>query len=82
MSKFKDLREGVGYTQEGLAHAMGVSVSTVRRWERGKGSMNLKLALDLCALLRCSPMTLYQCSAQGGGGDLSIYKGENQDGQN
>jgi hypothetical protein len=27
-------------------------------------------------------MTLYQCSAQGGGGDLSIYKGENQDGQN
>lgn len=30
------LRESLGLTQEGLAHELGVSFTTVSRWENGK----------------------------------------------
>lgn len=33
----KGLRKKLGLTQEGLARKIGVSWSTVNRWERGRG---------------------------------------------
>ncbi len=35
-SPFKKLRLAAGLTQEDLVRLMGVSVSTVRRWEKGE----------------------------------------------
>lgn len=34
-SPFKQLRVAAGLSQEDLVRVMGVSVSTIRRWERG-----------------------------------------------
>lgn len=34
-SEVKTLRVGLGMTQEDLAHELGVTVSTVNRWENG-----------------------------------------------
>ena len=34
--EFKLLREELGFTQEQLARILGVSFSTVNRWEKGK----------------------------------------------
>ena len=31
-----EMRKGRGYTQYGLAEAVGVSVDSIRRWENGK----------------------------------------------
>lgn len=58
-------REALGFTQEGLAHALGVELSTVGRWERGTltpqpwrrpalaATLNLSLS-DLDVLLKPS----------------------------
>jgi DNA-binding XRE family transcriptional regulator len=59
MSKFKELRENVGYTQEGLAQRLGVSVSSVRRWERGEGEPSFQHVLQLCVALGCKLEDLY-----------------------
>jgi putative transcriptional regulator len=32
----KEVRRQLGLSQEGLAHALGVSFSTINRWENGK----------------------------------------------
>ncbi|HHG89815.1 MAG TPA: XRE family transcriptional regulator [Devosia sp.] len=32
----KDVRKQLGYSQEELAHALGVSFASVNRWENGK----------------------------------------------
>ncbi len=48
----KKLREGLGLTQEQLAHELGVSFATVNRWENGKRSptgLSLKALSDLRA---------------------------------
>ena len=37
-AQIKQLREVLGMTQEELAREMGVSFSTVSRWETGRGS--------------------------------------------
>lgn len=39
----RDLRSRLGLTQEEFAHALGITVSTVNRWEKGH-SMPSKLA--------------------------------------
>jgi len=40
----KDIRKQLGLSQEELAHALGVSFSTINRWENGK-TVPSKLAL-------------------------------------
>jgi putative transcriptional regulator len=34
----KNVRRQLGFSQEALAHALGVSFATVNRWENGKNS--------------------------------------------
>jgi len=36
LSLVRDIRQKTGWTQERLAQEIGVSFSTVNRWERGK----------------------------------------------
>lgn len=38
---FKDLRLSAGFTQEGLAAELGVTLRNVCRWERGEGQPSL-----------------------------------------
>lgn len=40
----KEVRRQLGFSQEELAHALGVSFSTINRWENGKTTPS-KLAL-------------------------------------
>ena len=40
----KEVRRQLGLSQEGLAHALGVSFATVNRWENGKTTPS-KLAI-------------------------------------
>jgi len=42
--KLKELRKRKGWTQEDLAHEVGVSLSTIQRWERVGVSRPFRLA--------------------------------------
>ncbi len=54
-SNIKALREKAGYTQESLAHKLGVSLSSVQSWERGKnGLWGFYWAIKLCRALNCN----------------------------
>lgn len=46
------LRDACGITQDGWAAHLGVSVTSVRRWERGDGVPNGSVEADLIALCR------------------------------
>lgn len=48
----KSIREGLGLTQEEFARKIGVSWSTVARWERGKAKPSLLAQRALHDLLR------------------------------
>jgi transcriptional regulator with XRE-family HTH domain len=42
--KLKELRKKRGWSQEDLAHEVGVSLSTIQRWERQGGKRLFRLA--------------------------------------
>lgn len=48
------MRKGRGYTQYGLAEAVGVSVDSIRRWENGKQEPRLGELLALAHTLGVS----------------------------
>lgn len=50
----KQIREGRGITQEGLAAALGVSCSTVQKWEHGTREFSGKWLKELASYLDCS----------------------------
>jgi DNA-binding transcriptional regulator YiaG len=41
----KEIREKLEWSQEDLAHEVGVSLSTVQRWEKGGGARPSPLAV-------------------------------------
>ncbi len=48
--QIKKIRLGLGMTQQELAREIGVAVSTINRWEKGKnrpGKMACKMLLNL-----------------------------------
>jgi len=47
-SRIRDLRQRLRLTQEDFAHMIGVTFSTVNRWENGKSQPN-RIALRLLA---------------------------------
>ncbi|TFI53096.1 XRE family transcriptional regulator [Mastigocladus laminosus UU774] len=52
VSPLRQLREQAGLTQEQFAYRLGVAVSTVRRWEKGKEpSMTLSEWRKFCRLV-------------------------------
>ncbi|MBK1987276.1 helix-turn-helix transcriptional regulator [Sphaerospermopsis aphanizomenoides BCCUSP55] len=55
-SPLKDLREAAGLSQEQLARQLDVSLSTVRRWEKGKvePSLTREKWVKFCSLLKVS----------------------------
>ncbi len=50
---FKQLRERAGFSQESLAHALGITGKTVSNWERGVSDATLTVPQikQLCQLL-------------------------------
>ena len=51
--KLKEVRNIIGYSQEQLARALGVSFATVNRWENGKSEprqIALNTFENFCAL--------------------------------
>jgi len=51
----KDLRRGLGLTQEQFAAKVGVTFSTVNRWENGRGAPSPLAMRQIEALLREIP---------------------------
>lgn len=58
-------RKAVGYSQEGLAEAMDIAVSTVKRWESGATDPSPQLRPKLARLLRASLRELNELLAEG-----------------
>jgi putative transcriptional regulator len=55
------LREEKGLTQRRVAEALGVDISTVRNWEKGRGgAVMFQKVAKLCDLLSCRPQDLYE----------------------
>jgi transcriptional regulator with XRE-family HTH domain len=54
MKRLKDLRKGIGYTQAGLADALGVSQQTIARWEKGDAEPSLSMLRDLATIMGTS----------------------------
>lgn len=52
-------RLAAGYTQEGMAEALGVTRSALAAWETGRGLPSAGLLPDIAALLLCSIDDLY-----------------------
>lgn len=50
----KEIREARGITQEGLAEALGVSYSTIQKWEHGNREVSGKWLKELASYLDCS----------------------------
>lgn len=58
----KEVRRQLGLSQEGLAHALGVSFATVNRWENGKTTpsrLAIKQYTAFCEMnTRCGKLKL------------------------
>lgn len=50
--KLKALRINAGYTQEQLAELIGVSLGTIKNWERGKTFPKQPMIEKLCELYK------------------------------
>tara|TARA_Y100000385_G_C13083510_1_gene635186 strand:- start:4 stop:2430 length:2427 start_codon:yes stop_codon:yes gene_type:complete len=80
--EFKLLREGLDYTQEQLARILGVSFSTVNRWEKGKSFPRKEMIEKLQGLTSKKSVKLnitkkpkaYALFAGGGGFHLGMEK--------
>jgi putative transcriptional regulator len=52
--KLKEIREARGFSQEGLARAVGVSLNTMQRWEYNEiKSASFDTLEKLCEVLEC-----------------------------
>lgn len=60
MSALAELRRAAGKTQEKLAENIGVSVTTVWRWENGKDRPRARRLHDLARELKISRESLVQ----------------------
>lgn len=78
MSEFRDrligARKMAGFSQPGLAEAVGVSADTLRRWEWGKGEPRLGELVRLAGALGVSVEEL--ATGQKAGGQISIRRGD------
>ena len=60
VSKVGELRESKGLTQRQIAQELGVDVSTVRNWEKGRDGVRTFVRIArLCRLFDCSPEDLF-----------------------
>lgn len=53
-NRLKEIREARGITQEALAAALGVSYSTIQKWEHGNREFSGKWLKELASYLDCS----------------------------
>lgn len=58
-------RKAAGYTQQGLAAALGVKRLAVLRWETGEQAPHLKMVRKMAALLGCSQADLIEPEGTG-----------------
>jgi len=69
VSRIAKLREEKNMTQRQIAEALGVDVSTVRNWEKGRDGVKMFIRVaKLCELFNCSPSELYELEEDGGDG--------------
>ncbi len=69
VSRIAKLREEKNMTQRQIAEALGVDVSTVRNWEKGRDGVKMFVRVaKLCELFNCSPSELYELEEHGGDG--------------
>lgn len=54
MHSLKPLREKAGFSQDSLARVLGISVSTVSKWEQGLMRPHKDNLSKLVKILRCS----------------------------
>ena len=59
MSVIKEYRKRKKLTQEQFSKKVGVSVGTVKRWEKRSNVPTLKQAASICKILRLPFMKLY-----------------------
>ncbi|BAZ67310.1 helix-turn-helix transcriptional regulator [Pelatocladus sp. BLCC-F211] len=61
VSKIAKLREEQGLTQRQIAERLGVDVSTVRNWEKGREGVKMFVRVaKLCELFDCQPTDLFE----------------------
>ena len=53
----RDMRSRLSMTQEEFAHALGITVSTVNRWENGKREIS-RMAENFCKALEAQRTTI------------------------
>lgn len=54
MHRLKSIREKAGFSQDSLARKLDISVSTVSKWEQGRGGPNKDNLSKLVRLLQCN----------------------------
>lgn len=54
-----------GMTQDGLARAVGTSVTNISRWERSKNRPGAAMVLALALILGMEPESLFQADDEG-----------------
>lgn len=57
--KLKQAREEKGFTQSGLADAIGVSLDHVKSLEYGRVNPSISLMFKICSVLESSPEILF-----------------------
>lgn len=54
MHRLKNLREKAGLSQDSLARMLDISVSTVSKWEQGRGGPNKDNLSKLVRIFQCN----------------------------
>ena len=61
LSRISELRQRKGLTQKNLADKLGMTVTGIQNWERGRSSRkHLERVAKLCEALDCSVFDLQQ----------------------
>ncbi|POA19504.1 hypothetical protein C1886_12370 [Pseudomonas sp. FW300-N1A1] len=79
MKRLRDLRKAIGFTQAGLAKALGVSQQAIARWEKGDAEPSLTMLRDLATVVGTSVDDLVEFEA--GGARISSQHWEPADDQ-
>jgi putative transcriptional regulator len=64
INRVKELRAALGWTQEQLAAAAGVSRQSINSIERNRYVPSLELALTFARIFRCSTDEIFQLESQ------------------